>query len=62
MEKIGADYEALLDGQVSTKPFEVPFFSSVAGKAIPDSKQLDSLYWRRNLDRQFSSILPLEQF
>lgn len=50
MVEVGADYEALLNSQVSTKPFEVPFFSTVTGEAILDSKQLRPSYWRRNLE------------
>lgn len=50
MKEVGADYHALLNGHVPTERIEVPFFSSVTGKAISDPKQLGPSYWRRNLE------------
>lgn len=50
MRRSGPDYQALLEGHVSTKDMDVPLFSSVTGKTITNSKQLGSLYWRQNLE------------
>ena len=50
MEQVGAEYQALLNDHVATKPMDVPFFSSVTGERITDSTQLGPLYWRRNFE------------
>lgn len=50
MKEVGAEYQSLLNGYVSTKRMEVPLFSTVTGNAIADSKQLGPSYWRRNLE------------
>ena len=50
MRRSGSDYQALLEGHVSTKDMDVPLFSSVTGNLITNSKQLGSLYWRQNLE------------
>lgn len=50
MKDFGADYQTLLNGHVLTRRLEVPFFSSVTGKAIVDSKSLGPFYWRQNLE------------
>lgn len=50
MEEVGTDYQVLLKGHVPTKRMEVPFFSSVTGKAITESERLGPSYWRQNLE------------
>ena len=50
MMRSGPDYQALLEGYISTQKMDVPLFSSVSGKSITDPKQLGSLYWRQNLE------------
>lgn len=50
MKEAGPDYQALLNGYAYTKPMDVPLFSTVTGKALDDSNQLDPSYWRRNLE------------
>ena len=50
MAKVGPNYQTLLDGYVSTQQMEVSLFSSVTGRAIDESKQLGSSYWRQNLE------------
>ena len=50
MRRSGPDYQALLEGHVSTKDIDVRLFSTVTGNLITDSKQFGSLYWRQNLE------------
>ena len=50
MQEVGEVYQRLLEGRIQTERITVPFFSSVAGKAIIDSSDLGPAYWRRNLE------------
>lgn len=45
-ERIGPSYQTLLNDHVPTGQMLVPFFSSVTGKVVQNSTQLDSSYWR----------------
>ncbi|KAL9623833.1 MAG: hypothetical protein Q9160_001824 [Pyrenula sp. 1 TL-2023] len=50
MKEVGVGYQALLEGYVPTKAMGIPLYSSVSGKAIHDSSELGSSYWRQNLE------------
>lgn len=37
-------------GHVFTESMHIPFYSSVTGRRLTDSKQLGPSYWQRNLE------------
>ncbi|KAK2758837.1 Type I Iterative PKS [Arachnomyces sp. PD_36] len=50
MKKIGDSYQNLLDPIVGTNSSMIPMYSTVTGKVTSDPRQLQSKYWRQNLE------------
>ncbi|KAL9054330.1 MAG: hypothetical protein Q9162_004204 [Coniocarpon cinnabarinum] len=50
MAEIGQDYLALMRPHVHEKEPTVPFFSSVYGEQLPESRSLGAEYWKANLE------------
>ncbi|XDG09180.1 hypothetical protein ABKA04_008795 [Annulohypoxylon sp. FPYF3050] len=50
MAEIGEDYLALIGQQVNGNEPRIPFFSSVMGELLNGKRNLDSKYWRDNLE------------
>lgn len=50
MQDIGEEYEILLKGHVQSTVPRILFFSSMTATVIREAGELDSSYWRRNLE------------
>ncbi|KAI0900051.1 fatty acid synthase S-acetyltransferase [Annulohypoxylon nitens] len=50
MAEIGEDYFALIGQQVTGNEPTIPFFSSVTGELLNGKRNLESKYWRDNLE------------
>lgn len=50
MEEVVGRYYDLISDHVPTFRMDIPFYSSVTGKALDDSNRLGPSYWRQNLE------------
>ncbi|KAL3476656.1 fatty acid synthase S-acetyltransferase [Aspergillus californicus] len=61
MVEIGELFQEMIRDQSPSCSPEIPFFSTVLGRALTESDRLDGMYWRCNLERPvlFSTTLQL---